>query len=250
MLKHKYFLLIALICTMFIASCNGTDIPSPKDNTIVTTTPPAATAVTTSTTQDTSAVTFGTQSAEWKRELTESEKQSLLDEMPEIVFVMSEHYGEENIYGYYLMKTGEIRLFDFRNIAPDEIYEIPDVLERLEEATCDCFERSDGNYSIDEKGNIIPHLIYKQNFTNVSEDKLVDYYNRLKHTDGAERIIIEPLYFDGKSEWICYGIETNNEENEIIALGGNGIEFTYLCQDNDKVLPDLLYDVCHLFIIE
>ena len=240
MTKHRYFLIITLVFTMIVTSCSGSDTQPQTENTTV------------ETTQDTvsSSVSFGTQSAEWERELTESEKQALLDEMPEIVFVKSEHYEDENIFGYYIMNTGEIRLFDFRNIAPDETYEIPDVIERLDEATCDYFESPDGSCNIDEKGNIIPQLIFKQDFTNVSEDKLVDYYNRLKHTDGAERIIIEPLYFDGKSEWICYGIEMNNEENEIIALGGNGIEFTYLCQDNDKVLPDLLYDVCHLFIIE
>lgn len=243
MLKHKYFLLISLICTMFITSCNETDITTSTDNTTVTTTQPTTTAVTTSTTQDTSAVTFGTQSTEWERELTESEKQALLDEMPEIVFVMSHHYDNTNILGFYITKYGEIKMYDFRTIAPDEIYEIPDVFDRLEEATCD--RLAFGIYDqIFENGNVEwqEEAIYSDDYKNISREDIFDAYQMsigITKEAKLKKVQFVPSWIIGDHQYYC--VRNKGEQQEILLIGGYSEEHTYEAPTDDKS-TDSLYN--------
>ena len=235
---------IGLICVCFLVSCTGFDRPSQTENTYGTT------AVTTATAQAASAVTSDMQSEERENALTESEKQALLDEMPEIVFVRAERYWEdENIYGYYLLKTGEIRLFDFRNITPDKIYDIPDVYDRLEEADCDSFEFYSCAASRDDNGEIIPNIIYKDNMRNISEDEIIDCYNRLKYTDGIEREYITGLQQESFGEWVCFGIRRQNGKDNVICLCGDETSYRYICSDTDKVCAGLGNDVYNMFEI-
>ncbi|MBQ3919186.1 MAG: hypothetical protein II695_05885, partial [Oscillospiraceae bacterium] len=104
----------------------------------------ATTETTTETTTATEKTTAGTSSVSAAETspavMVDEEKQRILDEMPDIVFVMSEHFDNTNIYGFYVTKTGDIKMYDFRSIAPNKIYEIPDVYDRLEEATCEKIE--------------------------------------------------------------------------------------------------------------
>ena len=76
--------------------------------------------------------------------LSAEELDALAANIPEIVFVMSYQADDENIFGCYVMNTGIIKLFDFRETAPDEIYDVRDVYDRLEEAGCDRLEPKSG----------------------------------------------------------------------------------------------------------
>lgn len=253
----RKYTLCALACAVLLASCTdrqGGEIVS--DTTIATTTVDTTTAVTTETTAEattetptetttTETTSETTQTEEWQRELTESEKQALLDEMPDIVFVMSEYYGDNNIYGFYVTKTGEIKMYDFRSVAPNEIFEIPDVYDRLDEATCDKIVPSKG-YS-DRYEENYPS---SDDLGTVDIDTLVQWYHRLLYIDhDSERIDLE-YGIDGAPNSTYYGVKKQGDRSHIILLSGAG-NFHYYESDDDNT-NQLGYEVsrCMLPVYE
>ena len=179
--------------------------------------------------------------------LSKEELDALAQSMPEIVFVMSHHYDEvtikTNILGFYITNTGEMKMYDFRKIAPDEMYEIPDVYDRLEEATCSelIFKTNSSN----------SENITESDMISISQEELVEYYQKLLSVAGEaeydERV---------KADWIIgdyryYGIKNNqNGEKEFILLYGHGNDHRYQSDDlNIEELSDWLWKLFPNYLI-
>ena len=82
---------------------------------------------------------------------SDEELELMAQDMPEIVFVLAYQKEGNNILGCYVMNTGEIKLFDFRTIAPNEVYDVRDVYNRLEEVTCDRIEPLNPSVNYEER---------------------------------------------------------------------------------------------------
>ena len=178
-------------------------------------------------------------------ETLDEERQKILDEMPDIVFVMSHHYNDTNILGFYVTKTGEIKMYDFRNIAPDETYEIPDVYDRLEEATCERLILKEG-FWYSENGLEKDGIIEKDELNRLSVNDLIDLYLRLKLAENAI-YYIEPEVDDMPSK-TYYGIRNaDDNKKQIVVLGGVGSNYLYTYEENNKVTEELLYEIFSLF---
>ena len=154
--------------------------------------------------------------------LSEEELDELVQNMPEIVFVLSYQDDNENIFGYYLKNTGEVKMFDFREIAPDEIYDIHDVYDRLEEVIYD------GLY-IREHGKAFEKIISENNLKALSEDELIGYYKRLLLIEGDAEYVKWSIGLDGGwGYYKLYGIKNNyNGEKECLLLCGDGDDSEY-----------------------
>ena len=230
MTKHRYFLIITLVFTMIVTSCSGSDTQPQTENTTV------------ETTQDTvsSSVSFGTQPTEWERELTESEKQALLDEMPEIVFVMSEHY-DNNILGFYITSTGDVNMYDFRNAYPGVVYDIPEVYDRLTDVCCDKIEPSP--LSVDWERN---YVLYEENLPDVSAFELKKWYYELKNIAyKLERVSTIPV--DSQADYRYYGVRQGNGDKEFILLGAGGKDYVYLDKESSKDIEKLCGEIMEVF---
>lgn len=160
---------------------------------------------------------------------SDEELELMAQDMPEIVFVMSHHYDNSNIVGYYVTNTGEIKLCDFRQIAPDETYEIPDVYDRLEEAVC---------------SEITPYVYWNDDFyqkekitekdlLQINNDELIKQYKKLLLVDcNNEVITYNSMLGSEGGEYNGYGIRySNREEKEVILLHNQG-EFIYQRYDD------------------
>ena len=212
MTKHRYFLIITLVFTMIVTSCSGSDTQTQTENTTV------------ETTQDTvsSSVSFGTQSAERERELTESEKQALLDEMPEIVFVMSQHFDDTNIYGFYVLKNGEIKMYDFRKQFPNEVYSIPQIYDKLQEATCEKIEPSEGSIAWYEN-----KILYSEDLSKINVEELIKCYSILQKIEKNAKKEYNEITIDNSPNYMYYGIKRHNNTIDIITLSGGGNDYRY-----------------------
>ena len=199
--KVKKILTAVLFCSVLLSGCGD----SPPSETV------------TETTEQTT-VTMP--------KYTEEELDQMAQNMPEIVFVMSHHYEGSNIVGYYVTNTGEIKLYDFRQIAPDETYKIPDVYDRLEEAGC--LEISPSEYSnhvqtssIKSESIILDEALQKQykSLLMVEQDSTCN-----EHKSLADMV---------QGTYELYGIRNNiNNEKEIILLYGGG-DYIYQREDNN-----------------
>ncbi len=205
------------------------------------------TATTTKTTTETKTETEAEIETTQERELTPEEVE-IYDGMPDIVFVMSYQIDDDNIFGCYVMKTGEIKLFDFRSIAPSEIYDVKDVYDRLEEAGCERLEPRTEIYWSDEDYD--ERLITEDELNILSQDKIIGYYKRLLLIEGDAEYIKWGYVLD--SYWgyyKLYGIKKNEQGvNECIILSGYGADSEYLHNNPDaediygdfkRLLPNL-----------
>ena len=175
--------------------------------------------------------------------LSAEELDALAANMPEIVFVMSYQADDENIFGCYVMNTGIIKLFDFRETAPDEIYDVRDVYDRLEEAGCDRLEPKSGmHYEL--------LLITEDNLDHLSQDELIKYYKRLLLINGNAEYVEWGYTLDGeKGYYKFYGIKENEQGiKECILLRGYGTASEYKHSNSDagdmyadfiRILPNL-----------
>lgn len=189
----RYFIVV-LSAAMMFSGCNTTEKLSEEE-----------------TVSETTAVT-----------LSEEELDALAENMPEIVFVMSYQAEDENIFGCYVMNTGIIKLFDFREIAPDEVYDVRDVYDRLEEAGCERLEPR--SYMAYEK-----LLITEDKLNHLSQSEVIEYYKRLLLIDGnAEYIKWGWTLDDDRGYYKFYGIKENDKGvTECILLRGYGIDSEY-----------------------
>ena len=200
-------------------SCCGADneIP-PKETTVYETT------------------TEGTPEETTSQTLSEEELDALVQNMPEIVFVISyEDMSNENetddvlVAGFYVTNTGEIKLYDLR---PFESYmnsTIPDIYDKLEEAACDTLYKISGD--TDSK-----KIVSEDELTDLSYDELVGYYKRLLLIEGdAECIHSGVILHGGWGAYRFYGIKNNNKgETECIILYGEmGIGDEYVHSNSD-----------------
>ncbi|MBQ6944099.1 MAG: hypothetical protein IJN43_07180 [Ruminococcus sp.] len=135
-------------------------------------------------------------------------------EMPEIVFITSHHDYGENIKGYFITNDGEMKMYDFRNIAPDETYDLLEVMDQLDSALCTEIDR----------GGII---IKEEDLPQISKEKLLEYYKTLKKINKNSKIVrceSGDTALSGYGHF--YGIRYNRkDEQEIITLNGWGMFF-------------------------
>lgn len=184
-----------------------------------------------------------TAASETAARLSKEELDKMAENMPEIVFVMSYQADDENIFGCYVMNTGIIKLFDFREIAPDEVYDVRDVYNRLEEAGCERLEpKSNMHYQL--------LLITEDNLNHLSQDEMIRYYKRLLLIDGNAEYIKWDWTLDGYGGYYkFYGIKENdNGVKECILLRGYGTDSEYKHSNPDardmyadfiRILPNL-----------
>lgn len=175
--------------------------------------------------------------------LSDEELDKMVENIPEIVFVMSYQTDDENIFGCYVMNTGIIKLFDFRGIEQNEIYDVRDVYDRLDEAVCERLEpRSGMHYEL--------LLITEDNLNHLSQDEMIKYYKRLLLINGNAEYIEWGYTLDGeKGYYKFYGIKENNQGiTECILLRGYGTDSEYKHSNPDardmyadfiKILPKL-----------
>ena len=149
---------------------------------------------------------------------SDEELELLAQDMPEIVFVMSHHYDNSNIVGYYVTNTGEIKLYDFRQIAPDETYEIPDVYDRLEEVVCSKIIPSD---YIKSKGESIyqEQILTSNHLETISKNILIQNYKKLLMVDtDSDYEISENIFNETQGYNSVYGIRRGKDGKEEIIL--------------------------------
>ena len=189
-----------------------------SDTTVATTTAvttivtePTTTETTVETTTATTVTTAET-TVETTRELT-AEEIEIMNEMPEIVFVISHHYSRKNISGFYITKYGEVKMYDFRN-REERIDDVLDVLDELENATC-------SEMTIDEA------LVREEDLKSVPTYKMVEYYKTLLQIDKNSEIVFCNTFEDveyGYGDY--YGIRKINGNIEKITLTGWGNSYS------------------------
>ncbi|MDE5577634.1 MAG: hypothetical protein K2J11_09635 [Oscillospiraceae bacterium] len=174
--------------------------------------------------------------------LSEEELDKMAENMPEIVFVMSHNYDDSNIVGCYITNTGETKMYDFRNIAPDEIYEVPDVYGRLEEAVC-----SEIDFSL---YNIDGYLFTENDLTAVSESTVTEYYKELLQINGTVVKWDSGVVYDDPEHptghYRFYGIKYDEHgDRQCILLYGYGESYKYYYKDSntDRFANELNYKI-------
>lgn len=174
--------------------------------------------------------------------LSEEELDKMAENMPEIVFVMSHNYDDSNILGCYITNTGEMKMYDFRNIAPDEIYEVPDVYDRLEEAVCS---------EIDFKPYSKDGFLFTENeLTAVSESTVTEYYKELLQINGTAVKWDSGFRYDDPEHptghYRYYGIKYDEHgDRQCILLCGHGEGYSYYYKDSNtnKSANELYYKI-------
>ena len=174
------------------------------------------------------------ESAEMTENLLVDEKlDKTVQNMPEIVFVMSHCLDNTNILGLYVTNTGDVKMYDFNKIAPGETYEIPDVYDKLKDAYCKeiDFQAVYGHGSLMTENELTP----------VSEEKLTECYKTLIPIN--ESAVKKPndtvigSREDGHYKY--YGVKnTGLNEQEFILLSGSGYDYLSGGFDYDYVNSD------------
>ena len=151
--------------------------------------------------------------------LSDEELETLSQNMPEIVFIAAHHLIGDNIVGLYITNTGELKMFDFRQIAPNKTYALPDVYDRLEEAAC-----SEINFYPDYPDSKPDTILTEEHLVNVPYDKLVESYGLLNQMEEPAKVRwlgIYTGYGEGIQEY--YGVRNNaSGEKELILLRVDG----------------------------
>ena len=156
--------------------------------------------------------------------LSEEELDKMAENMPEIVFVMSHNYDDSNILGCYITNTGEVKMYNFRSIAPDEIYDIPDVYDRLEEAVC-----SEIDFKLYSK---YENVFTEKDLVIIPENKLIEYYKELLQINGTAVKRDSGVRYDDPEHptghYKYYGLKYDeNNDRQCILLYGNGEGYSY-----------------------
>ncbi len=185
----------------------------------------AITATTTKTTTETTTETKTETEAEiettQERELT-PEEVNLMNDMPEIVFVLSHSYWSSskdeysNIRGFYITKNGEVKMYAFSDEEESKYTDIIEVYDELENVTCsDMIFRAEGDKITQDDLNTVP----------ISD--LIELYKKLLLVDNESKIKEEENAADAVyGHYELYGIRANqNSEKEFILLDGWGESF-------------------------
>ena len=212
-------ILSAIISITLLSGCEksesvteGTTISEVTAATVTsTTTAVPETALETTTEPTTTPIATSETTPETARELT-AEELEIMNEMPEIVFVMSHHFSGENINGFYITKNGEVKMFDFKG-QEEQVTYVPYVLDKLDDATCS--EMIVNSYSGD--------TVKTEELKSVPEYKMVEYYKILLQIDKNSEIIQCSSFVDAEYGYgDFYGIRKVDKKTEIITLTGWG----------------------------
>ena len=175
---------------------------------------------------------------------SDEELELMIQDMPEVVFVLAYHNDNENIFGYFITKTGQTKMFDFRQIAPNETYMVSDVYNKLETALC-------SEIKMTEFPQYAEDIITEKNLHTFSAEELSSYYKKLLLIENNADYVEWGFSLDGTRNQFCfYGIKNNSIQEECILLDGIGDYYEYkhnnpeartLCTDIKLKLPDLRY---------
>ena len=231
------FIMSALLCVTVLSACNQTEEVQSKDTTLTSSTTSATTATQETTTQTT---TEKTTTVSETTEITVTSKlEPVSEDMPEIVFIASNRYYKENISGFYITNTGEIKMYDFREIAPNEIYEIPDVYDRLKEVTCSTIDYELKYISKTE-------TITEKELGILTKDELIQYYNDLLLINGKIEYNEKDPLPEHTGHYKYYGVKNNDSgDKEFILLYGFGRDYEYF--NSDQRADELLLKIVHQF---
>ena len=180
---------------------------------------------------------------------SEEELALMVQDMPEIVFVLSYHEDNENIFGYYITNTGNIKMFDFRDIAPNETFEIPDVFNRIKEVTCSEFVIS-SPVVFDED------LLEEDELYTFPEQTIKDYYKKVLLMNGNAQYIDRGYALNGGyGHYKFYGIKTDGKNNDFILLFGDGEDYEYIHEDKNALsiyidIKEKVVDLRYRYITE
>ncbi len=155
---------------------------------------------------------------------SDEELELMAQDMPEIVFVLSFNHNNENIYGYYVTNTGDIKIYDFRKIAPDKTYEVPDIYTKLAEACCDKLEPEIYDELFFEE-----YTIYENELCDLSKEQITEYYKKLLQINGNAIYNDNVVPMDYEiGNYRFWGIKKqNNQKYEFMLLYGDGADYRY-----------------------
>ena len=155
---------------------------------------------------------------------SEEELELMTQDMPEIVFVLSFNHNNENIYGYYITNTGDIKIYDFREIAPSETYEVPDIYTKLAEASCDKLEPEVYDELFFEE-----YTIYENELCDLSKEEITQYYKKMLQINGNAIYNDNVVPMDYEiGNYRFWGIKKqNNQKYEFVLLYGDGADYRY-----------------------
>lgn len=173
-----------------------------------------------------------------ERKLT-SEEIELINNMPDIVFVLSHKWSYSsqcedysNIRGFYITKSGEIKMYAFSDDEPNKYVSVIDVFDELEDNVC-----SEFNYN---------GLIFTQDSLDiVSKVKLAEQYENLLLVDKTAEIEQWDNPTDSINGYFClYGVRTIGEDSkEIIFLSGWGDTLYKNTDMNAKEIYENIEDI-------
>ena len=155
---------------------------------------------------------------------SDEELELMAQDMPEIVFVLSFNHNNENIYGYYVTNTGDIKIYDFREIAPDKTYEVPDIYTKLAEACCDKLEPENYDDLFFEE-----YTIYENELCDLSKEQITEYYKKLLqiNDNAIYNDNVVPMDYE-IGNFRFWGIKKhNNQKYEFLLLYGDGADYRY-----------------------
>ncbi len=223
MFNKKVRLMTAMILsmTLLLSGCEGdtetasettaeaaVSQTSGETATTAETTTEATTAATTATTTETETET--TQ----ERELT-PEEVNLMNDMPDIVFILS-HIGVENnsnLQGFFITKNGDIKMYSFDDSEWGKYIDIVDLYDELESAVCTSMEFHGKKFANDNLDSAV-----------ISQIKLIEQYDKLLLVNKNAEI----NEYGNPADVVCgyynlYGIRTGqNGAEEFIYLNGWG----------------------------
>lgn len=176
---------------------------------------------------------------------SEEELNAMAKNMPEIVFVSAYQVDDDNIFGCYVTKKGKVKLYDFRKIAPDEIYDVRDVYDRLEEAEVSEIKPYTVQPDIDS--------VQASDLYSATEEDMVDYYKNLLQINGSflmTGIGIPDWERNKYNSMECYGIRLNTSgEIEFVLLEKNmqGYMSYYDNEYSNQLADELNYMMWELY---
>lgn len=231
MLKKVFALIISTaICLPLFSGCGESAVgeaPAEEETTKITTETTSET-----TTEATTDTTVTAEETTTERKLTADEVE-LMNSMPDIVFVLSHHYNGENVAGFFITNTGEMKMYDFRDREPGEYCNVVDVLNELESGVCSEIEFQRG--------------IYKESdLAAVSKISLIDMYNKLLAVDKDSEIEMYGTPVDAVyGQYELYGVRNSSYDiKEAVFLYGWG---NYFYENTDTYAQDIYWNKEKIF---
>ena len=200
---------------------------TPKQTTITQTEPSKQETVTQFATTSQISTTKITEETTKKVTTTTENEEDTSCEMPEVVFVINCRFYQPNGFGFFINNKGDIKSYDFREIAPEEFYYIGDV----------------------DVYNQLKEIGVDTDFDSISKEKMVNLYKKiLSVSDDNQVKVVYSSDGERPSEisgyYSIYAARFNeNKEIEIISLGEYGDLNTYCTDSNANELFEELKEI-------